>query len=130
MICLVILILSLLLLLFLYNKLQICIALARATRAAVSACDRCRYIYTTQKLGVELASARTMSTSDSATVAGLTDAVQRLSREAARLQLNLERVHQLQRVLAAVTQQWIEEMGKPDTNNIHKNYYTMPTQRM
>ena len=61
-----------------------------------------------------------MSTSDAATVAGLTDAVQRLSREAARLQLNLERVHQLQRVLAAVTQQWIEEMGKPDINNIHK----------
>ena len=41
-------------------------------------------------------------------VVRLREAVKRLSEEAARLQRNLERVHQLQRALAVVSQKWLE----------------------
>ena len=54
---------------------------------------------------------------DLAGLSKLSEAVKRLAEEAARLQRNLARVHQLQTTLTAVTQQWVEEGGKPTNND-------------
>lgn len=45
-------------------------------------------------------------------VTKLKEAVERLSSEAMRLKGNLERAHKLQRVLAAISEQWVEEANK------------------